>query len=84
MLSRLFEHCILTRYSDVIHVNCYDKFEKAMVKLYEDNVCNEFDNHVKYVNMFRFHPPIIKKYIYNREFDIPYKNENKSTSFVNT
>lgn len=75
MVSRLFEHCVLLRYSDVIHVNCYDKFEDAMNKINKDmsNLSNEFPNHIRYTNVFKYHPRIIKKFIFNREFDVEYK-----------
>ena len=74
MLSKLFEHCILTKYSDVIHADCYSKFEEAMITLNNNPTHEIYKNHIKYVHIFKYHPSGIKTFFYNNEFNVPIKN----------
>jgi len=60
--------------SDVIHADCYSKFENAMITLNNNPAKDIYKNHIKYVHIFKYHPSRIKTFFYNREFDIPIKN----------
>ena len=72
MLEKLFEHCILTKYSDVILADCYKSFDDAM-KTLVNNPATSFENHIKYTHIFKFYPVRIRTFLFNREFDVPYK-----------
>lgn len=76
MLSRLFDHCILTKYSDVIQADCYNTFQQAMNE-YSINPHRIYKNHIKYIHIFKYHPARIKQFFYNREFDVAIKYTNK-------
>ena len=76
MLQKIFNHCILYKYCNEIHVDCYDSFNDAMKKLEEINMKYypiHHYNHIKYISIFKYWPQTINKYFYNRVFDVDYK-----------
>lgn len=79
MLSKLFEHCILYKYNDIIHVESYNSISEIIIqfnKLHNSDIPN---NHIKYINNFKYWPYQIKKLIYNYQFIVDYSNISQTS-----
>ena len=74
MLSDMFQHCILARYSDVINANCFDSFQSAMMVINEYNRQEYYPNHIRYCHVWKWWPDVVKKEIFNHQFNVPIKN----------